>query len=1576
MISNKIMVKHFKSCFFSSIFLFILLILLLSTFVFAAPTPKPACSDRIDNDQDGKIDYPNDPGCVSKSDTSELNTVIVYQCSDGIDNDQDGKIDYPNDPGCSSSSDNDETNIIPSCSLTSASWSTTTSVQGQPVNLIVTGNNCDGKTISFAVWEDDIVGDESANINPINVNFVGNTATSSWISEWQCDGDIGGICTLGNPEYYFIAILATNSSIKITSSNLLSTTALSSSCGNNITQGTEQCDDGNTNNSDRCSTTCTLTYCGDSIIQSPNGYSVNEICDSNSQVCNINSYSGSRTCLNSCLAFGACTTTQYCGDGIVNGPEQCDDNNTNSGDGCSATCTTEVIIVPVCGNGVIESGEQCDDNNSNNDDSCNNLCKNVNIILVKTSGFQPLFDGETNSYLSSVEYCNSVVSGTGIRSSYGFRACPDNWHSPRITAAGDGFRVNWENYDYLEFYLKSESTVNNEINFSLSKWPGLSSNVIKVKDYIEEGIIDNKFRIVRVPISALKTNTWQLDGVEAFVFSTDNQNRNFVVDNIVLRDSTPPSIINVVSETQNIIRIEFSEWFSIPSIRNPSNYKLTSLSDSDYQTSRSPIDTGAWVRFQTYNGTSSSAVKNNYQVFIKMDKNFKSNSVYSLSISNITDISDNLINPVTMSFTYNDYNLNTHLKVSQVGYLPESPKYGFVADYFGDLGGGTWAVGNQGTIYYYDKLMGWVQQSSPSTQQLNAVSGTREDDIWAVGNAGTIIRFNGTGWNSVTSPVTSNLNSIYFDEKNIGWVVGDNGVILKYNNSWQIYPSPTTRNLREVSYQTIVGDSGTVLTLNNNAWSLVPVYDRNNNLITDNLNGVGYRQGIGRMYLVGDNGLVLLEQWGSYHEAPISRSTTNSLKKISMNPANPSDKNAYIVGNNGLLWEITRGGNSYIDYSIGGSESLNSVAYETLSQWWAVGMNGKIVNIQKNSRNTTSLIAPSFNGVFSLPFGEMRLPKNNPSVEIVRTSDQAVVATLNPELRFANYYLSGEDVYLFNFSSLKTPGTYYARMNGIGKTAPFVIGNEAFDNVTYHSGRMLYYSRSGTPLSPPYADSRFSRGLDHEFNPSGRMIDGAFHESLLNSPLYAGEIVCPLSQTSCPSNSMINVSGGWFDAGDYGKYISTAPPSLWNLFAGYEMLPSAFGDSNNIPESGNGIPDILDEARWELNWMQKMQASDGGVYNKVVAQTWESGMPDSADLGGYPVRYIMEKTTGETATTGAIFAMASRIWRDIDPVFSAELMRQAEKAWRFLELHPITLPVGGYENPPGHNSGNVRDANDSDERSWFAAEMYRATGNQTYHQYLINLGYTGEACKGSYESGTSFTKQCQWAYLHTNFTTNQTVINVFRNNFIFWIGEREQELNNHPYPLSARIDVAEWIGWSTLGGNTINAFYFLLAYNLTNNQNYLESAYKETYSMLGENPLAMSFITGVGNKYPISPLFNQAIYDNNIEPIPGYNVFGVFNHIPFGNEWYTGAQIDANNYPSLEQPESPFPNLRRYADHYTLVNYNEGQNIYTANNMVLFPILKAKGINNEVLMSPEVEDNFIKRLLNRISGFAIKFIDN
>jgi len=284
---------------------------------------------------------------------------------------------------------------------------------------------------------------------------------------------------------------------------------------------------------------------------------------------------------------------------------------------------------------------------------------------------------------------------------------------------------------------------------------------------------------------------------------------------------------------------------------------------------------------------------------------------------------------------------------------------------------------------------------------------------------------------------------------------------------------------------------------------------------------------------------------------------------------------------------------------------------------------------------------------------------------------------------------SGEKVLQADFSAVTTPGSYYVTVpaENMEKSLQFKIGNDVYTSLLADSARYFYYQRQGIDLQEKYA-------LAYPRKESTPQDSTAIFES---NP-----------------NKVIDVSKGWHDAGDKGKDLLNGALAVSDMFWAYEMFPSTFKDNQfNIPESGNGIVDVLDEARWELEWILKMQDSaSGGFYARVKSDTFPAEQvvnqriicDKSGDIGDI-------KSTEDTACAAAILSHAYIMYKDIDAKFANQCLDSAKKAWTFLENNPKTIT-----SPPGPY--NVYD--DSSDRLWGAATLFRVTGDEKYNTYFKN----------------------------------------------------------------------------------------------------------------------------------------------------------------------------------------------------------------------------------------------------------------
>lgn len=272
-------------------------------------------------------------------------------------------------------------------------------------------------------------------------------------------------------------------------------------------------------------------------------------------------------------------------------------------------------------------------------------------------------------------------------------------------------------------------------------------------------------------------------------------------------------------------------------------------------------------------------------------------------------------------------------------------------------------------------------------------------------------------------------------------------------------------------------------------------------------------------------------------------------------------------------------------------------------------------------------------------------------IHVRRWSDDVTVLKVAPVLWNGGRvdFLSGDRGSWADFSDLTTPGDYYLYDPGQGKRSHrFTIANDVYDDVLVAAQRALYFNRANTAHVSPYADqwlddaAHVGRGQDTE----ARYI----HE---------------------PNNRRLerDLSGGWYDAGDTNKYVTYAADAVHQLLAAFDDYPQVFRDNNNIPESGNGVPDLIDEVFWEISWLKKMQDDDGGVFLKMGDS--EFYLPKLPSTVTTP-RYYEQKCSSSTIAAAAMFAHMAVILRDHNIRIGdiANLEERAEKAWQWFESNP------------------------------------------------------------------------------------------------------------------------------------------------------------------------------------------------------------------------------------------------------------------------------------------------------------------
>jgi endoglucanase len=247
-------------------------------------------------------------------------------------------------------------------------------------------------------------------------------------------------------------------------------------------------------------------------------------------------------------------------------------------------------------------------------------------------------------------------------------------------------------------------------------------------------------------------------------------------------------------------------------------------------------------------------------------------------------------------------------------------------------------------------------------------------------------------------------------------------------------------------------------------------------------------------------------------------------------------------------------------------------------------------------------------------------------------------------------YTSGDKGWWFDFSKVTEPGDYYIydQQQKVG-SYKFRISNDVYKDVMKAAMRVFYYQRLNDPKAKPFAE------------------DPWIDEAAMIGP---GQDKAALYVNDKENKTLAkDLSGGWMDAGDCNKYVTFAESPIQLLLTAYEQNPKAFTDDYNIPESGNGIPDVIDEVKYEIDWVKKMQDDDGGVFIKMGNIDWNSVCPLSLDKRP---RYYGPKCSSSTIATSAMFAHAAIVFSKFPMLkdYAKDLERRALKAWKWYHSNP------------------------------------------------------------------------------------------------------------------------------------------------------------------------------------------------------------------------------------------------------------------------------------------------------------------
>ncbi len=432
--------------------------------------------------------------------------------------------------------------------------------------------------------------------------------------------------------------------------------------------------------------------------------------------------------------------------------------------------------------------------------------------------------------------------------------------------------------------------------------------------------------------------------------------------------------------------------------------------------------------------------------------------------------------------------------------------------------------------------------------------------------------------------------------------------------------------------------------------------------------------------------------------------------------------------------------------------------------------------------------------------------------------------------------ISGDTLHEIDFSTFTIPGEGYTLEAAGIKSAPFNISNEIYNQLKQDALSYFYMNRSGIEIEAEYAGEEWAR-------PAGHVTDAEV-------TCFKGKDADGYDWPGCDYS--LDAVGGWYDAGDFGKYVVNGGITAWTLMNLYEQGWEVLADgSQPIPEQGNGVPDLLDEVRWEMEFLLAMQVPDGQpkagmAHHKLHDEAW-AGMPmvpptevDNDNANEIPAsgRYVYAPSTAATLNLAAAAAQCARIWPDLDAEFADRCLVAAESAWQAARKNP-NIYAG---NNPGSGGGNYEDQNVSDEFYWAAAELYITTGKAEFREYLLASEHF--AAVDAFDWGhTAPLGTLSLLTVDNDLPTQQlTTLEVALLDYA------EQMLVVQADGYAALID--EDYPWGSNGLILNNMLLTGAAYDVSREARYLNAVRLSMDYILGRNTLNKSFVAGYG-AYPM-----------------------------------------------------------------------------------------------------------------------------
>ncbi|MDR0938364.1 MAG: glycoside hydrolase family 9 protein [Mediterranea sp.] len=488
---------------------------------------------------------------------------------------------------------------------------------------------------------------------------------------------------------------------------------------------------------------------------------------------------------------------------------------------------------------------------------------------------------------------------------------------------------------------------------------------------------------------------------------------------------------------------------------------------------------------------------------------------------------------------------------------------------------------------------------------------------------------------------------------------------------------------------------------------------------------------------------------------------------------------------------------------------------------------------------------------------------------------------------------------VLDFSSVTTPGRYLLVVNG--DSVAFEVRKRVLAPLADAALKSFYYQRTATPIEERYA-GQWHRPAGH---PDDRVL---VHPSAAGPKREAGTVIAS--------------SKGWYDAGDYNKYIVNSAFSIGLMEAVYCLFPDYFAAQRvNIPESDNHTPDLLDEMYDNLSWMLTMQdPDDGGVYHKLTTPSFE-GFITPAECR--QPRYVVRKSVTAALDFAASLAKASSLFARFEqdyPGFARQALEAAERAYSWAEANPRAFyrqeQLNRQYQPPV-TTGTYGDGNADDEFFWAATELYLATGKPAYRERVTTCmptafappSWGGTAGLGVFAWLRTELKPTSQDRART--TEDRALVKTLKNMLLDYADKAVRGADRSPFHAPYGNDPKDFFWGSLAERCATQGSSLVYAYLLTGERRYLTNAHRDMDYLLGRNATGYCYVTGFGTKSPLRPHHRLSASDGIDAPIPGFLVGGP-----------NPGQSDGAVYPSRLPDESYTDVEGSYASNEIAINWS------------------------------------------------------